>query len=150
VWIVDGSVVRRSIDREFLYGGNGQRYHYVPLREVWIDHAIVAEEYAYTVAHELKELELMARQGLSYGDAHNRALEVERRMRQDDRRAAEEHERRLPRVSPTDSQGRKLIAGLPDQVELRGIYRVPLGRREGLEVWVVDGASVATSSPTSG
>jgi hypothetical protein len=63
-------------------------------------------------------------------------------MRLGDRRAAEEHEGRLPHVAPTDSGGRKGIAGLPDAVALRGIYRVPLGRREGLELWVVDGAAV--------
>jgi hypothetical protein len=142
IWIVDGAVVRRSVDPVFLYGGNGQRYLYVPPREIWIDHAITAEEFGYTVAHELRERELMARQGLSYADAHDQALVLERRMRLDDRRAAEAHEEGLPRVSPTDSNGRKAIAGLPDAVALRRIYRAPLGKRDGLEVWVVDGAAV--------
>jgi hypothetical protein len=142
VWCVDGAVVRRSIDPEFLYGGNGQRYPYVPAREIWIDHAIAAEEFNYTVAHELSEREAMAREGMTYDHAHERALVVERRMRLDDRRATEAHEAHAPRVEPSDCRGRREIPGLPDRVELRGVYRVPLGRREGLEVWIVDGAVV--------
>jgi hypothetical protein len=142
VWIVDGAAVRREVDRVFLYGGNGQRYRYVPLGEVWVDHAVAAEEFEYTVAHELRERELMARKGLTYADAHDQALALERRMRLDDRRTAEDHEARLAPVAPTDSQGRKEIADLPDQVALRRVYRAPLGRRDGLDVWVVDGAIV--------
>src|SRR4051794_7044440 len=71
VWIVDGATVRRSVDPEFLYGGNGQRYRYVPPREIWIDHAIAAEEFEYTLAHELRERDAMARHGLTYTAAHD-------------------------------------------------------------------------------
>jgi hypothetical protein len=142
VWIVDGATVRRAVDPEFLYGGNGQRYRYVPPREIWIDHAIAADEFEYTVAHELREREVMARQGLTYAAAHDQALALERNMRLADRRTARAHEDQAPRVAPADSQGRKEIAELPDLIALRGIYRVALGRRQGLEIWIVDGAAV--------
>jgi hypothetical protein len=45
VWIVDGYKVRQKIYKEFLYGGNGQRYCYVPPKEIWIENAISCEEY---------------------------------------------------------------------------------------------------------
>jgi hypothetical protein len=142
IWIVDGATVRRDLYPEFLYGGNPQRYFFVPRHEIWIDNAITSEEFGYTVAHELKEFDLMRRQGLSYEKAHNSALEVERIMRRADDSSSHAHEQELPRVSPTDCDGVKEIAELPDSIFLHNVYRVPLGKRGGLSVWVVDGAVV--------
>ncbi len=142
VWIVDGAVVRRDVYPSFLYGGNPQRYPFIPAKEIWIDNSIAAEEYEYTLAHELFERSLMARRGMSYDDAHNRALEIERSMRRSDDSSSRAHEKELPRVSPTDCDGVKEIAELPDSIILRNVYRVPLGDREGISVWIVDGAVV--------
>ena len=142
VWIVDGATVRRAIYPEFLYGGNGQRYRFIPLHEIWIDNAVAAEEYGYTLAHELHERELMARQGQSYNDAHSSALALERHMRRSDDSSARARETVLGRVSPTDCDGVKEIAELPDSISLHGIYRVPLGKRGAISIWVVDGAAV--------
>lgn len=142
IWIVDGATIRRDIYPAFLYGGNSERYIFVPVGEIWVDNAVAAEEFAYTVAHELSERMLMARTGASYASAHDSALAVERAMRRRDRQLAQQHERALPRVSPTDCDGIKGIAGLPDSLRLRNIYRVRTGVREGMTVWVVDGAAV--------
>src|ERR1700690_2359391 len=81
VWIVDGEAGRRDVYPSFLYGGNPQRYPFIPQKEIWIDNAIAADEFEYTVAHEILERSLMSRQGMTYDDAHNRALKLERRMR---------------------------------------------------------------------
>ena len=142
VWIVDGAAVRRDLYPAFLYGGNPQRYPFIPHDEIWIDNAIAAGEFEYTVAHELLERSLMARQGMSYDDAHNRALELEHTMRRSDDSSSRAHEGELPRVSPTDCDGIKEIAELPDSITLRNIYRVFLGNRGGVAVWIVDGAAV--------
>jgi len=142
VWVVDGAAVRRDVYPPFLYGGNSQRYPFIPQNEIWIDHAIAAEEFEYTLAHELLERSLMSRQGMSYDDAHNRALKLERAMRCADDSSSRAHERELPRVSPTDCDGVKEITELADSITLRNIYRVPLGDREGISVWIVDGAAV--------
>jgi hypothetical protein len=142
IWIVDGAAIRRDIYPAFLYGGNSERYLFVPAGEIWIDNAIAAEEFAYTVVHELRERTLMARTGASYASAHDSALTVERTMRWRDRQLAQQHERALPRVSPTDCDGIKGIAGVPDSLRLRNIYRVRKGVREGMTVWIVDGAAI--------
>jgi len=105
VWIVDGAAVRRDLYPAFLYGGNPQRYPFIPHNEMWIDNAIAAEEFEYTIAHEFLERSLMARQGMSYENAHNRALELECAMRRRDDSLALAHERELPSVSPTDCDG---------------------------------------------
>jgi len=142
IWIVDGAAVRRRVYPEFLYGGNSERYLFIPKGEIWIDNAIAAEEFAYTVAHELRERTLMARRGDSYDRAHDSALAVERRMRQRDQVLAQRHEAALPRISPTDCDGVKGIAGLPDSLRLRHVYRVLATVRDGMTVWIVDGAVV--------
>lgn len=142
IWIVDGATIRRELYPEFLYGGNGERYLFIPPNEIWIDHAITAEELQYTLAHELYERNLMAGRGITYAAAHDSALIVERRMRLADQFAAVKHELTLGKVSPTDFEGVKEIPELADSITLKNIYRIPLGTRNGISVWVVDGASV--------
>jgi len=142
IWIVDGATVRREIYPEFLFGGNPQRYPFVPRRELWVDNAIAAEEFGYTVAHELRERSLMAHKKISYEDAHKLALDLERSMRREEDSSAREHEKQLHMVSPTDCDNVKEIAGLPDSIGLHNIYRVRLGKRGAISVWVVDGAAV--------
>lgn len=142
IWIVDGKKVREEIFSEFLYGGNNQRYPFVPEGEIWIDHAIAAEEFNYTVEHEVYEWSLMAKEGLSYDASHDRALMLEHRLRRRDHQMAHDHESHLPRVSPTDSYGEKELGQLQDSILLHDIYRVFVGKRKGIDVWIVDGAAV--------
>jgi hypothetical protein len=80
IWIVDGRGVRDYFDPNFTHGGHHLRHRFIPRREIWIDDAIVARELEYTLAHELYELGLM-RGGMSYDDAHDRALAVEKSLR---------------------------------------------------------------------
>jgi len=142
IWIVDGGTVRREIYPEFLFGGNPQRYLFVPRREIWVDNAVAAEEFGYTVAHELRERNLMAHKRISYEDAHRLALDLEHTMRRADDSSAREHEKGLRMVRPTDCDNVKEIAALPDSISLHNIYRAMLGIRGSISVWVVDGAAV--------
>lgn len=142
IWVVDGATVRREIYPEFLYGGNPQRYLFIPRREIWVDNAVAAEEFGYTVAHELRERGLMAGRRASYDDAHKNALDLELAMRRTDDSSARAHEQVLPQVSPTDCDDVKEIAGLPDSIRLHNIYRVSLSVRDHVAVWIVDGAAV--------
>jgi hypothetical protein len=142
IWIVDGALVRREIYPEFLYGGNSQRYRFVPPGEIWVDNTISAEEFSYTVLHEMCERSLMARRGMAYAVAHDSALTAERSARLSDRNAAQRHEQQLPLVSPTDCDGVKEIQGTEDSLRLRGVYRARIGERDGMSIWIVDGAAV--------
>ena len=139
IWIVDGYKVRQRIYKEFLYGGNGQRYCYVPPREIWIDNAISCEEYELTLAHELNERHLMAKYGWTYDKSHDSSLAVEVVIRHKSDSLCRNHEASLPAISPTDWTNRKEIQKLADSIRLTGIYRVPVGVMEGLTVWIVDG-----------
>ena len=142
IWIVDGNVVREKIYKEFLYGGNEQRYIFNPKGEIWIDNAISCEEYDLTLAHELNERHLMAKFGWTYDSAHYSSLMLEQVIRHRNKEICDAHEDSLPKVSVLDSYNIKEIKSLPDSIKLSGIYRIPEGKRDGISVWIVDGYMV--------
>jgi hypothetical protein len=142
IWIVDGFVIRRDIFGEFLYGGNPQRYPWIPKDEIWIDNAISAEEFKYTLIHEINERDLMATKGMSYSEAHDSSSAVERRIRMLDLQDARIHEAKVGKVKPVDCDGIKEIAVLPDSISLRQIYRQLVTTSGGISIWIVDGANV--------
>jgi len=77
---VDGRDVRRGLDPNFLLGGHGLVYSYIPKREIWVDAHSNPKEWQYTIAHEMTERGLMA-QGRTYADAHDFAIAAERSLR---------------------------------------------------------------------
>jgi hypothetical protein len=142
IWIVDGNQVRLNIFSSFLYGGNEQRYPFNPKGEIWIDNAISCEEYYLTLAHELNERHLMAKFGWKYITAHDSSLSLEQTIRHSNEKICREHEASLKKVSPTDYGNIKEIRGIPDSIQIQNIYRVPVGNREGIDIWIVDGYMV--------
>ena len=142
IWIVNGSQVRLKIFSSFLYGGNEQRYPFNPRGEIWIDNAISCEEYNLTLAHELNERHLMAKFGWTYIAAHDSSLSLEQVIRHSNEEICRAHEASLKKVGVTDYSNIKEIKGIPDSIQLRDIYRVPVDTREGISIWIVDGYMV--------
>jgi hypothetical protein len=142
IWIVDGNQVRLKIFSSFLYGGNEQRYPFNPKGEIWIDNAISCEEYYLTLAHELNERHLMAKFGWKYITAHDSSLSLEQTIRHSNDDICRAHEASLGKVAATDFSGIKEIKNIPDSIKLVYIYRIPMGTREGIDIWIVDGYMV--------
>lgn len=142
IWIVDGNQVRLKVFSSFLYGGNEQRYPFNPKGEIWIDNAISCEEYYLTLAHELNERHLMAKFGWQYITAHDSSLSLEQVIRHSNEEICRAHEASLNKVSATDFSNIKEIRGIPDSIQLQNIYRIPVGTREGMSIWIVDGYMV--------
>jgi hypothetical protein len=142
IWIVDGNQVRLKIFSSFLYGGNEQRYPFNPKGEIWIDNAISCEEYWLTLAHELNERHLMAKFGWTYIASHDSSLSVELAIRHSNEEVCRSHEASLGKVSVTDYSNIKEIVSIPDSIQIQNIYRVPVGTREGIAIWIVDGYMV--------
>jgi hypothetical protein len=142
VWIVDGNQVRLKIFSSFLYGGNEQRYPFNPKGEIWIDNAISCEEYYLTLVHELNERHLMAKFGWKYITAHDSSLSLEQTIRHSNEEICRAHEASLKKVSATDFSNIKEIRGISDSIQIQNIYRVPMGTREGINIWIVDGYMV--------
>jgi hypothetical protein len=145
IWIVNGNQVRLKIFSSFLYGGNEQRYPFNPKGEIWIDNAISCEEYYLTLAHELNERHLMAKFGWKYITAHDSSLSLEQTIRHSNEEVCRAHEASLKKVVATDYDNIKEIRSLPDSIQLQDIYRVPVGTREGITIWIVDGYMVRKS-----
>jgi hypothetical protein len=139
VWMVDGNRVRDRVYPEWLYGGNGERYRFNPVREIWIDNAIACSEYRYTLAHELLERDLMAKLGMTYGDAHDSALMLEDSMRHADRAMCLAHENVLRAIPPIDDDSTKELEWLPDSVRLHNVYLQRFETLDSITVWIVDG-----------
>jgi hypothetical protein len=139
IWIVDGNLVREKIYKEWLYGGNEQRYVFNPKGEIWIDNDISSEEFDLTVAHELNERHLMAKFGWTYQAAHDSSLSLEQTIRHINEVICRSHEASLKEVGTTDSYNIKEIRHMPDSIRIENIYHILVGEREGILIWVVDG-----------
>ncbi len=142
VWIVDGGIIREKIFGEFIYGGNDERYTFVPKLEIWIDNSISAKEFETTLMHEIRERNLMKVYGMLYSDAHDSALAVEFQLRKKFSEESSKHESKLPSVYPVDFDSTREIDNLPEKIRLENIYRVYSGKRNNMDVWIVDGFSV--------
>jgi len=70
--------VKRSMD--FIEGGNGFRYHFIPKSEVWLDAFVHLSQLPFIAVHELIESEIMAT-GVGYDKAHAQANDYEREYR---------------------------------------------------------------------
>jgi hypothetical protein len=81
----------------------------------------------------------MAKFGWTYIAAHDSSLSLEQIIRHDNEEICRVHEALLKKVAVTDYENIKEIKSLPDSINLQNIYRVPLGAREGLSIWIVDG-----------
>jgi hypothetical protein len=82
VFLIDGFWVRNKYNVDFVEGGHGLIYGFIPEDEVWIDKYIDVNEQEYVIAHELIEKSLMTKDpSLSYGDAHEAANVVEQELR---------------------------------------------------------------------
>jgi hypothetical protein len=81
----------------------------------------------------------MAKFGWRYITAHDSSLSLEQTIRHSNEEICRAHEASLKKVMVTDYDNIKEIKSLPDSIQVQNIYRVPLGTREGITIWIVDG-----------
>ncbi len=81
VWIVDGHKVRDHFKTDFVEGGHGYVYPWIPKDEVWIDKNVRPDERRFVLAHEMHERKDMKDTGMGYQKAHRRAAEYEFKLR---------------------------------------------------------------------
>lgn len=72
VWLVDGKLIRDSVDVDFVAGGHFWRYQWIPEGEIWIEADTPKDEIRFYLLHELVERALMVG-GMGYDEAHARA-----------------------------------------------------------------------------
>jgi hypothetical protein len=81
VYTVNGEILRLDVDVDFTAGGNGARYGYVPINEIWLDKDMSFVDKTATLLHEYVEYDIMTRDGLPYDAAHDLASEAEHTFR---------------------------------------------------------------------
>jgi hypothetical protein len=80
IFMVDGTFVRNHFDSDFVQGGNGYAYNFIPKSEIWISHETPNEEIPMVAFHECFEALLMEN-GLDYDHAHDIAKMEEDKFR---------------------------------------------------------------------
>ena len=76
VWLVDGALIRKDMNENFVKFADSNQFGFVPKNEFWIEEALFPEERKFIILHELHERCLMD-QGKNYKNAHIGATEVE-------------------------------------------------------------------------
>jgi hypothetical protein len=92
-----------------------------------------------TLIHELNERHLMAKFGWTYLKAHDSSLQLEVKTRRLYDSICRGHEAGLHKVGVMDHDNIKEIKDIPDSIHLQNIYRLPVGVRNGISIWIVDG-----------
>ena len=83
VFLVDGEQVRNTLDIDFTLGSHYLVDDYIPSGEIWIEKSLSENEKQRIIAHEIAEIEIMS-EGVSYEEAHKKANESERLVRESD------------------------------------------------------------------
>jgi putative nucleotidyltransferase with HDIG domain len=77
VYAVDGDEIKVKHTMDFVEGGNGMVYDFVPRDELWVDARIKSQDWPHIAFHEAVESLLMEEYGLGYDEAHARANALE-------------------------------------------------------------------------
>jgi hypothetical protein len=81
----------------------------------------------------------MAKYGWTYQTSHDSSLRLELVIRHKNEEICHGHEASLKKVGVTDAYDIKEIKYIQDSIQLQNIYRIPMGIRDGVSIWVVDG-----------
>jgi hypothetical protein len=81
IFVVDGHLVRDIYDTDFVEGGHGYVYSWIPNDEIWIDNDLKQDEIKFVLIHEYIELIYMRDYGIEYNKAHELASEYEFKTR---------------------------------------------------------------------
>jgi len=85
IFLVDGNAVRNQFNPDFVKGGHGLAYKFIPKDEVWIENVGGPQEMKDILAHELYEHQEMEKGHLDYKEAHGDATQVEDALREFDK-----------------------------------------------------------------
>lgn len=83
VWIIDGELARDLYKTDYVEGGHGYVYGWIPKDEIWIEKDIEEDEIPFVLHHEYVELKLMRDEGMEYQKAHKIAAKKEFEMRKE-------------------------------------------------------------------
>jgi hypothetical protein len=77
VWLVHGDKVRDFYKSDFIEGGHGYIYSWIPNDEIWLEDGMHESEIPCILLHEFLERTLMKYKSMKYEKAHNQASKTE-------------------------------------------------------------------------
>ena len=80
VWLVDGALIRKEINENFVKSADNNQFNFVPKNELWIDEDLDPKEYRYFIDRFIYEQGLMD-SGKNYATANKKADEFEKEER---------------------------------------------------------------------
>jgi len=81
VWLVDGALIRKEINENFVKCADNNQFDFIPKNEFWIGEDLDQKEYRYFIDHFIYEKGLLD-SGENYAKADKKADEFERNERQ--------------------------------------------------------------------
>ena len=81
VWLMDGALIRKEINENFVKCADNNQFGFVPKNEFWIDEDLDPKEYPYFVDRFIYEKGLLD-SGKNYTDADKEADNFEKKERQ--------------------------------------------------------------------
>lgn len=81
IYIVDGNFIRSKLFVDFVLGGHGYIYHFIPKNEIWIERTISQHDMKNNLIHEIIEYIFMRYLAYSYNRAHDITANIERVLR---------------------------------------------------------------------
>jgi hypothetical protein len=81
VWLVDGEKVRDCFRVQWMEGGHGYVYSWIPNNEIWLENGLHEKELPLILLHEFVERTLMKCKNMCYDKAHEIAAKAEWKKR---------------------------------------------------------------------
>lgn len=122
VWLVDGALIRKDINENFVECGGHEQYSFIPKKEFWIDRDLDPKEYHFFTDRFIYETGLMD-SGKTYKEANEKGDIFEKKQRLN----SPEYE--------------KLAKNNPDKKELLDKVKKEIIKKYSgkIKVWLVDG-----------
>lgn len=122
VWLVDGAMIRRDINENFVECGGSDQYNFIPRKEFWIDKDLDQKEYHYFIDRFIYETGLLD-SGKCYKEANKKGDMFEKKERS--------NSPEYKKIAKNNADKNKLL----DKVKKKIIKKYS----KGVKIWLVDG-----------
>ena len=122
VWLVDGALIRKEINENFVKCADSNQFGFVPKNEFWIDEDLDPKEYQYFIDRFIYEKGLLD-SGENYAKADKKADEFERNERQNSAEVLQIYESKHSKKD------------LLEKIKIKTIEKYS----DKIKIWLVDG-----------
>ena len=122
IWLVDGALIRKEINENFVKCADNNQFDFIPKNEFWIDEDLDQKEYRYFIDRFIYEKGLLD-SGENYAKADKKADEFERNERQNSADVLQIYESKHSKKDLLEKIKIKVIEKYSDKIK----------------IWLVDG-----------